>query len=90
MDATYDNDTANATYNVTDLPNQDEGHYDERAAIIRGRTEFFMMAIIIPTGVIFNTTALVVFMRSKSLRKATTTHFLIALTLADSTYLAGK
>ena len=74
--------------NVTSF--DDGGDYDETAYTIRAVTQFCLMAVIIPVGLIFNSTALVVFLRSTSLRKATSTHFLIALVFADSTYLIGK
>ena len=48
------------------------------------------LGVVIFLGLIFNTVAFVVFVRSPTLRRTTTARYLIALTIADSTYLAGE
>ena len=50
---------------------------------------FVFNGIIVCSGFLFNTIALLVFISSSTLRHTTTAHYLIALSIADSTYLSG-
>ena len=73
--------------------NMDIGHESpegKHAAFVRIRIQFYMMAVIIPCGLICNTLAFFVFVTSNELRRYIRTCFLIALCLADSLYLAGE
>ncbi|KAK2146523.1 hypothetical protein LSH36_602g01034 [Paralvinella palmiformis] len=50
---------------------------------------FVLNGFIVCSGLLFNSVALMVFATSPTLRRSTTGHYLIALSLADSTYLLG-
>ena len=51
---------------------------------------FCLLAVVILSGLVLNTLAFVCFMTSQALRKTTTGLYLIALTVADFTFLVGR
>ena len=51
---------------------------------------FYMLSVILPIGLFFNTFAFLVFLWSPNIRRTTTGRFLIALTIADNTFIFGK
>ena len=56
----------------------------------RMRTHVATLAIVIFLGLGFNTVAFCTFLLSPRLRRTTTARYLIALTVADNTYLIGE
>ena len=52
--------------------------------------KFYLLAIVIPPGLILNILTFICFVTSTSLRRTTTGHYLVALTVADFTFLVGK
>ena len=56
----------------------------------RLRAHVSMLAVVIFFGLIFNTVAFCTFLVSPKLRRTTTARYLIALTVADNTYLIGE
>ena len=83
---------ANMTSNSTD---SDEYYYDYDEDLMKARdakiyTKFYMLAVMLPVGLFFNSFAFVVLLRSKNLRRTTTGRLLLALTIADNLYLTGE
>ena len=66
------------------------GFDENRAHFLRVQVQFWLMAVIIPCGLLLNSAAFGVFLSSPALRQYTRTLFLMALCMADSLYLIGE
>ena len=85
------NDTVTfANTTMTSSSDVDDKSELQRAQMVTIYARFYMLGVIIPLGLFFNTFAFVVFLRSPNIRRTTTGRFLIALTIADTVYLIGK
>ena len=67
----------------------DDFQEDQRIMFMIRYIKFFSFAVILPLGLIANATALVVFCVSH-LKKTSTGHYLVALTVSDFAYLTGE
>ena len=91
-----DNDFASAASHTVTIPmgNTDAVSDDEfdvnKSHFLRVQVKFWLMSVIIPSGLLLNSIAFCVFLASPSLRQYTRTLFLMALCVADSLYLIGK
>ena len=68
------------------------GGVDDRVAWIKSTVMdcyFYSMGVVIPTGLLANAFCLTVCALSHGLRRTTTGHYLMALAIADSLFLAG-
>ena len=82
----------NSTINSVITTEDEYGYYDyyPQYKITISYVLFVLFAIVILLGLIFNSLALATFLASKSLSKATTGLYLIALAVADNIFLCGK